>query len=253
MAPDTLLASGMTKEKFIAEIKRVARETGRAPGRRRFEVNTGIRPSEWYPHIWLRWSDALADAGLEPNARQEKLDIAILIENYAELIRELGAIPVVGEIRRKARQDSGFPSHTVFGRLGNKRERIQSVIEHCREAGGYDDVIAVCDAYLGALPPSERSRQESPGAPRIMTGHVYLMRSGKHFKIGRTNSIGRRDSELAIKIPIRPKVIHTIETDDPPGVEAYWHRRFADRRGEGEWFSLRPDDVEAFKRWRRIV
>jgi len=51
------------------------------------------------------------------------------------------------------------------------------------------------------------------------------MKSGRHFKIGRTNSVGRRGSELAIKIPVPPKTIHTIETaiqleSKPIGIDA---------------------------------
>ena len=89
--------------------------------------------------------------------------------------------------------------------------------------------------------------------PKVASGFVYLMKSGRHYKIGRTSSVGRRGSELAIKIPVPPKTIHIIETDDPVGVESYWHRRFADKRGEGEWFELTAEDVKGFKRWKRIV
>jgi hypothetical protein len=84
-------------------------------------------------------------------------------------------------------------------------------------------------------------------------GYVYLMKSGRHYKIGRSSSVGRREWELGIKIPIPPSTIHSIETDDPSGVEAYWHRRFAEKRGEGEWFNLSAADIAAFKRWKKIA
>jgi|TARA_B100000959_G_C14898535_1_gene589830 hypothetical protein len=57
---------------------------------------------------------------------------------------------------------------------------------------------------------------------------------------------------LQLELPEKVKPTHYIETDDPSGIEKYWHNRFANKRKEGEWFSLSNNDVRAFKRWRHI-
>ena len=79
------------------------------------------------------------------------------------------------------------------------------------------------------------------------------MKSGRYYKIGRSHSAGRRAYELAILLPEPLKLVHAIETDDPPGVERYWHERFADRRANGEWFALTPADVAAFRRRKKFM
>jgi hypothetical protein len=77
---------------------------------------------------------------------------------------------------------------------------------------------------------------------------VYLLKAGRYYKIGRTNAVGRREYELAIQLPEKASTVHTIRTDDPVGIEAYWHKRFESRHKNGEWFELSSTDVKAFKR-----
>lgn len=79
--------------------------------------------------------------------------------------------------------------------------------------------------------------------------YVYLAQSGHYFKIGRTFSPAKRKYALAIQLPDRLEMLHTIITDDPVRVEQYWHTRFADQRKNGEWFSLSATDIAAFKAW----
>ena len=84
-------------------------------------------------------------------------------------------------------------------------------------------------------------------------GFVYLAEGHRgEYKIGRTNLVDRRLGELGAMSAVEYRLIHEIKTDDPSGVESYWHRRFADKRMRGEWFKLTAADVRAFKRWKRL-
>lgn len=190
------------------------------PGVQVFERETGIKRWDWYPDIWLRWGEALEEAGYSSNQLQPRIDDDVVVERYIALARELGRFPVVG---RKAKTEKSFPSHRVFDRFGGKEALIERVGGYCREHPGFDDIMALFDSHKGqSASVGGRARHSEP---KVTTGFVYLMKSGRHYKIGRTSSIGRRGSELAIKIPVPPKTIQSIETDDPVGVEAYWHRR----------------------------
>jgi hypothetical protein len=238
------------KAHVISEIKRLATENGgKPPGRALFERETAIKMSDWYPHIWLRWGDALTEAGFLANKLTAPIGNDVLYQKYIDLARELGHLPLDGERRRKARTDKSFPSHSTWQKLGDKEKFFRGLVLFCEKNPGNEDVAVLCADRAS-------SKADSPvhdGAGKIVTGFVYLMKSGRHYKIGRTISVGSRQRQLAIKIPVPPSTVHSIETDDPAGIEAYWHKRFEGKRGEGEWFDLSPGDVKAFKRWKRIV
>jgi hypothetical protein len=109
-------------------------------------------------------------------------------------------------------------------------------------------VVAICDAAVSSDRQSDAAEQNKAEDEEL--SFVYLMKSGRFYKIGRTNALGRRERELVIQMPERAKVVHSIKTDDPSGIEEYWHRRFKDRRRNGEWFDLDGKDVAAFCRRR---
>ena len=85
----------MDKSHIVAEIKRITlAHDGKVPGREKFESESGIRISEWCPHLWLRWGDTRQEAGFEPNKLAAALSNELVIEKYIELIRELERIPL---------------------------------------------------------------------------------------------------------------------------------------------------------------
>ena len=235
------------KQHILDEIRRAAKANGgKAPGRERFESETGIESSDWYPHCWLRWGDALQEAGFSPNKFQTAYDRDTLLGKFVGLIRELGHFPLHGEVRRKSKQDPTFPSHTVFDRLGGKHKLAGLIVEYCKGRSSFDDVLDICTGVIPAKTRSAKTDRES--ANQEVVGFVYLMKFGRHHKIGKTNAVGRRERELAIQLPEKANTVHVIKTDDPTGIEAYWHKRFEAKRGNGEWFELTAEDIKAFKR-----
>ena len=169
-----------------------------------------------------------------------------MLENLAGLVRELGRFPVRGEIRLKARRDSEFPSHNTYGKFGGKRALAAHLEKFCRDRGE-DDLADLC-ASAAKTGETEDAEAASEKADDSELGYVYLLKPGRFYKIGRTNALGRRERDLAIQLPEAAKLVHSIKTDDPAGIERYWHQRFHDRRKNGEWFELTAQGLAAFRR-----
>ncbi len=76
--------------------------------------------------------------------------------------------------------------------------------------------------------------------------HVYLMRSGDRFKIGRARDVGRRWRTFRTADPAIT-VEHVIPTRQAGELEAALHRRFDHKHIDLEWFRLTSDDVAYVK------
>lgn len=239
-----------SKEQILQEIRRTAEENGGKPlGINKFEIETGIKPHEWGKY-WAKFSNAQKDAGFTPNQLQSAYPDDFLFEKVIALIRKIGNFPTSREMRLEKIHSPEFPDNSVFLRaFGSKQRLVEKIIEYCKTKGDLDDVIVLAESILGETKDKENSIDIK--VPQNV-GEVYLFKSGKYYKIGKTNDTVRRGNELRIQLPEKMDLIHSIKTDDPSGVEAYWHRRFASKRKQGEWFDLNTPDIKAFKRWKRI-
>ncbi len=232
----------MQRDHIINEIRRLAKERGgKAPGREAFEKETGITTGAWLGKYWARWGDALSDAGFAPNDFQSRLDLGIVFGKLAEAIRHYKRVPTSAELKMYRRIDPDFPSHSTFSSRRSKTDMIEQLRGWLASKDGYADVIAM-------LPPTLEAEQAERSSSKVAEGFVYLIRSGQHYKIGRSDELERRVKEIRVALPDSAVLEHSIRTDDPAGIESYWHRRFDAKRANGEWFKLDRSDVAAFKR-----
>lgn len=160
-----------------------------------------------------------------------KASVNRLLGQIIEIIRELKRFPTIDDLKLKAWNSTAFPNYQFFEALGDHEKRIKLTREYCKENNIRD--------VLQYFPTVEKSQSSTLGT-------VYLYKARNFYKIGRTNNSDRRDREIKLQLPFEAKLVHRIETDDPVGIEKYWHNRFAAKRKNGEWFCLSDDDIAAF-------
>lgn len=236
----------MTPEEIVCEIQRLARENGGKPlGERLFLANVGLTRSALWTAGFSCYSDALIASGFSKNQLNSVSQPDVVLASLIDLIRKIGRFPTKGHIKVTRAQDKSFPSYEAFLTVaGGAFSNLPSVaLQYC-QANGISDIEHLLPRSTDRTTPKEKA------ASRSVAGYVYLLKHGQHYKIGRSNDTARRRREISLLLPQEPEHIHIIETDDPEGIEAYWHRRFASKRVRGEWFTLTSEDIAAFKRRR---
>lgn len=233
----------VTREYILAEIRRVSEaQGGKPPGWTTFAKATDIRLHDWRGVHWTKWSDATRAAGYQPNAPIVGYGKDYFLRKLAEATRHFGAIPNTIQMAMYRRKDTTFPARQTFNKNFSSRvEMLSNLAEWVKCNGEFEDIASMVAAE--ATPPAEDGRRSG-----IADGLVYLIKSGAHYKIGRSAELERRVKEIRIALPEAAVLLHAIRTDDPSGIEAYWHRRFEARRANGEWFKLTNADIAAFKR-----
>ena len=80
-------------------------------------------------------------------------------------------------------------------------------------------------------------------------GYIYLINESgtDNYKIGLTkNPTKKRKSQLQTGNSSELNIIKSFETEHPSRLERMLHIQHSSKRGMGEWFELKPEDVFSF-------
>lgn len=235
---------------ILTLLKTAAEENGGRPlGERQFLQQCGLTRKDLWAAGYENYGAACEAAGLIANTfSSAQMSDDDLFRPLAALTRELGRFPPTGARNVARKRNTNFPGLAAFNRRerqGPEASLRDALLAWCRNAKEFSDVGELL--ALDAAPKPQRTATR-----QIINGHVYLMRYGSGgtvYKVGMTDNVPRRHAQLNMMTPQDMRIVHTIPTDDPQGIERYWLERFEAKRLEGkkELFRLTPEDVAAFK------
>jgi hypothetical protein len=164
------------REQILSEIRRMATaNNGVPPGSRLFERETGIRAKEWLGVYWPRWSEALVEAGFEPNQKTEKRADEILLRQFAGVVRHFGKLPPNMEYRMHRRTNPDLPTDTTITRaFGSRVNLINQLAKWASARAEFQDVAQILGAQVVVPEPNLRDSKTE--------GLVYLIRAGHIIK-----------------------------------------------------------------------
>jgi Meiotically up-regulated gene 113 len=240
------------KNDFLTSLRAAAEGNGGRPlGETQFYRQAGLTRKDLWSAGYDNYGAACEAAGLQANTFVvQRMSDDDLFRPLAALTRKLGKFPAKGAFKVARTHDTNFPGWDTFKRRerqgpeGNLRDAL---LAWCRKTTEFSDV-----GELLGLAAANSSRQQRVANRQVVNGHVYLMRYGSGgavYKVGLSDNVPRRHAQLNMMTPQDMRVVHTIPTDDPRGIEEYWKKRFEPKRLEGkkELFRLTPDDVASFK------
>lgn len=142
---------------------------------------------------------------------------------------------------------------------GLSRLTLDKMYKHQAKIINYPTTIKVCTFFdcqfhdLYELVDEEEYNRimkvEKEYIERVRKGYVYFAKSGIGLtKIGKTSNLQKRIKQLEKEVQSNLEVIHTIPSDNAYQTEQSFHKRFEEKRVNGEWFLLDELDIEEIKK-----
>ncbi len=133
--------------------------------------------------------------------------------------------------------------------LESFRQEREYELHHWKIRAQAFDLAELCEnewwlvKAINALSLEYRRRHFEPD------GYLYVLRAGPYYKIGRTIDLPGRIRRLKsqIQLPWPVEVVYTFPCEDMVAAESFFHRNFARKRMNGEWFELDNIDLRWFE------
>ena len=235
----------ITREEVILEIQKLASADGVIPGERGFANATRIKESAWKGKYWPRWTDAIREAGYDPNTLNQRIPDEEILHKLAAFITNLGHFPIREEINVQARTVSGFPVwQTIRKRYGGMPETAAALLEHGRKTDN-EKLARLCEERIKKESSKPVAAAPGQSKTKAQLGFVYLKYSPslRLYKIGKADNHVKRGAGLSLLLPEDLVSKHEIKTDCPFILEKYWQSRFRTKKKQGEWFDLNSRDI----------
>ena len=246
----------LTKEQIIKEIQKYVKENnGNTPSEKKFYEYAQISLNDLHKLGWSNYRGLVLDAGLTPNRFDKtRYSHEQLCDIFIKFIREQGKWPTRGELDVNHFNNSNFPaSATFYNKLGLTSDLARSILNFIEDKKGYEDIENICTPVVEQYLDNSATKDTNKTVDEV---YMYKYKNqSQPIKVGRSKDSSLRGIQLAAGGHDKLVLLHSIKTDDAVGIEQYWHNRFRQLGREelgNEWFKLKPDDVRAFKRWKKI-
>ena len=148
-----------------------------------------------------------------------------ILPAFASLVERLKKWPTQNDLLLERGRDSSFPSLKVVQRLTKTPSFTSKLLAYCSD----DEKLSTAARIATERIEAQEAEPSLLGRASI-NDYVYILRSGRRYKIGHTTSPSHRHREVRLDLPDPIILVHAIPTDDPIGIESYWHLRFSSKR-----------------------
>lgn len=237
-----------TAEQIIVKLQvAVNRNGGQPPSLRSFFQAADLNQRDLIRAGWPTYGALLKSQRFQPAEMKRGYTDDAVFRLLAELAIRLGHFPTQSEREVERHRNPAFPSSEAYIRRGRGATLEHALRAWCESTNSFPDLV----------PKLKQGADAAKVSKPIVKGYVYMLRdgsSGRRVKIGKESVEGARQTAAATWLE-NPKAIHRVATDDPDGVERYWHEHFkrAGKHVVRELFDLLPSDIAAFKAWKKIV